>query len=82
MSGAKVKEFTSDPDAAVPVTVMMYCPAGVPGLGLLPQASWTTRPANNMQVSAAPIRFAFLLFRFEPKPAPVTASPNNGSQKA
>ena len=82
VSGAKVREFTRDPDAAVPVTVMRYCPAGVPGLGLPPQASWRTRPAATMQVSAGPIRFVFLLFRFEPKPAPVMASPKTGSQKA
>lgn len=37
------------PDESVPVTMMMYDPAGVPGVGALaPQAAWKATPANSM----------------------------------
>ena len=48
----------------MPVTVMVYVPFGVPppppGLLLLPQAAWKTKPANSMQPSAVALRCPFL----------------------
>ena len=49
------------PDESVPVTMMMYDPAGVPGVGALaPQAAWKATPANSMQAKAAAVNFRFL----------------------
>jgi len=70
------------PVESVPVTVTVYGPAGVPGLVLAPQASWNISPANNIQVSAADVTFAFVRLSFEPRPDPAITNPNSGSQNA
>jgi hypothetical protein len=80
-------ECTKEPAAYVPMTLMVYIPAGVPllppGLLLLPpQASWKTKPANSMQASAAVVSFPFLLFRSEPRPTRVATNPISGRQSA
>jgi len=74
-------ELTTAPDW--PVTVTVYAPGGVPGLGLLPpHPTWSAIPVNSMRTSAAAIKSAFLSFRVAREPTPVATSPNSGSHKA
>jgi hypothetical protein len=84
-------ECTNEPVEYVPVTVIVYIPAGVPLLPppvlllLLPQAIWKTRPLNSMQISDPAVSFPLLLLRLlrlAPKPAVVAANPINGRQSA
>lgn len=81
-----VVEWVKESVASVPVTVMVYVPAGVPLLPLLlllppPQATWKTMPANNVQASpTASIRP--LLLRPELGPKLVTSSAISGKQTA
>ena len=80
-------ECTREPVAYVPVTVMVYVPAGVPLLPPLllllpPHATWRIKPANSMQASAAVVSFPFLLFCSEAKPKLVTTNPIRGNQAA
>ncbi len=78
-------ECFKEPDVSVPVTVMVYVPAGVPWLPLPlllpPQAAWKTKPANSMyaNINAGIVP---LLFRPEPRLASVTTNPISGSQTA
>jgi hypothetical protein len=71
------------PDESVPVTVMMYDPAGEPGIGglLEPQAAWKTTPANSMQARVAAVNFPFLFCR-GPKRSTIANSPLSGRKKA
>ena len=74
-----------DPD--VPVTVIVYVPAGVPLLPPLvvlllpPHATWKNKPASSMQASS-PAEIAPFLFGSEAKPARVATNPISGSQMA
>lgn len=58
---------TNEPVEYVPVTVIVYAPAGVPLLPVIvvlpppPQATWKTRPANSMQTKAAVASFRLLV---------------------
>jgi hypothetical protein len=81
-------ECRKEPD--VPVTVMVYVPAGVPGVPLLPpplllvlppppQATSKTKPVNNTHAS---ITASLFLVRSEPKLTPATTNPSNDNQSA
>lgn len=70
------------PAESVPVTVMTYDPAGVPGVGrLAPQAAWNTTPANSMQAKVAAVNFPFI-FCCGPKRSTIANSPLSGRKKA
>jgi len=77
-------ECRKEPD--VPVTVMVYVPAGVPLLPpplLLvltpPQATSKTKPVNNAHAS---ITASLFLVPSEPKLTPATTNPSNDNQSA
>ena len=66
------------PDESVPVTVMMYDLAGVPGVGrLAPQAARNTTLANSMQAKVADVHFPFLSC-CGPKRSTIANSPLSG----
>jgi hypothetical protein len=70
------------PDESVPVTVMTYDPAGVPGVGCLaPQAAWKTTPANSMQAKAAAVNVRFI-FGCGAKRNTIANSPLSGRKRA
>jgi hypothetical protein len=70
------------PDESVPVTVVMYDPAGVPGVGgLAPQAACKATPANSMQAKAAAVNFSFI-FRCGAKRNTIANSPLSGRKRA
>jgi hypothetical protein len=77
-----VVECFRDPD--VPVTVIVYVPAGVLLLVCMllpPHATWKNKPASSMQASI-PAAIVPFLFWAEPKPTRVATNPISGSQTA
>ena len=81
-----ITERTRVPDVSVPVMVMAYVPAGVPGLPPPrplppPQATWKNKAAKSRQASASAVSFS-LPFCFETRSTRVAANPISGRQRA
>lgn len=79
-------ECASEPAGYVPVTMIVYVPAGVPPLPVLvllpPHATWKVRPTTIRQASTAATSVAFPAPGSERRRAPIGINPISGRQSA